>query len=130
MATASGTSVFMARGVVKHTWTLTSAASVGRPATLSRFPDKTVHVRGTFGGATIIMCGANHSATVALSSLTSLVALPVNDTRGEGNAASFAAANIVQILENPNLLLPRISVLGTGTGKNIIVEVVAQSTRR
>lgn len=133
MPTASGTSVFLARGVVKHTWTLTSTASVGRPATLSRFPDKTVHVRGVFSGASVSIFGGNQSATagtLVTGAGANNVAV-LNDSRGEGNAATFTAANAVVLLENPNIILPKITALGTAApARSIIVEIVAQSTRR
>lgn len=128
MAVASGTTISLGRGVVKHTWTLTSTASVGRPATLVRLPDKTLHVRGTFAGCTVVMIGSNQLATTAAASLTTQT---LNDSRGETNAASFTAANVVQLNENPNLIYPKISSLGTSaTLKSVIVEVVAQSMKR
>lgn len=128
MALASGTSVFLAKGVVKHSWTLTSSATSGRPATLSRFPDKTVQFRGTFTNATVVLCGSNQSATVATASLTTG---SLSDSRGEANPISVTAANIMQVLENPNLIYPKIVSLGTaGTAKSITIDVVAQSTKR
>jgi len=129
MATVSGLSVWLGRGIVKHSWTLTSSATVGRPATLASLPDKTLSVRGTFAGSTIILVGTNQSATVAQSSLATQT---LNDSRGEGNPLSFTAANTVQVNENPNLIYPKITALGATTGglKSILVEVVAQSTRR
>ena len=128
MATVSGTTVWRSRGVAYHSWTLTSSATVGRPATLAMLPDKTLSVRGTFANATVVLIGSNQSATVAQASLATQT---LNDSRGEGNAASFTAANTVQILENPNLIYPKITALGaTGALKSILVEIVAQSTRR
>lgn len=128
MATASGTSVWIARGVLKHTWTLTSLVTVGRPATLASLPDKTVHVRGTFATKTVVLVGSNQDATTAQASLTTQA---LNDTRGESNALSFTAANVVQVLENPNLIYPKISSLGTGaSAASITIDVIAQSTRR
>jgi hypothetical protein len=129
MATVSGLTTNIARGVVKVSWTLTSSATVGRPAAMSRFPDKTLHVRGTFANGTVLLIGSNQSATIAQASLTTQA---LNDTRGEGNALTFTAANVVQILENPNLVYPKLSALGASAGgpKAIIVELIAQSTRR
>lgn len=125
MATASGTVVSLARGVVKQTWTLTGTVTVGRPATLSRYPDKTLSVRGTFAGGTVLIIGSNQSATVAQGSLATQ---SLNDTRGEGNALSFSAANTVAILENPNLIYPKLTTTSGTT--SLTIEIVAQSTRR
>jgi len=128
MALASGTSVFLAKGVVKHSWTLTSSATSGRPATLSRFPDKVVQFSGTFTNATVVLCGSNQSATVATASLTTGA---LADSRGEANPISVTAAGIVQVLENTNLIYPKIVSTGaTGALKNIGVTIVAQSTKR
>ena len=127
MATASGTSVWRSRGVLAHSWTLTSSATTGRPATIASLPDKTVSVRGTFGGCTVVLIGSNQTATVAQGSLATQ---SLNDTRGEGNALSFTSANTVAVLENPNLIYPKMIVLGTGTGKSVIISILAQSTRR
>jgi hypothetical protein len=128
MATASGTTTALGKGRIQVQWTLTSSATVGRPATIGAYPDKTYSARGTFGGATVTILGSNQSATVAQGSLATQA---LNDTRGEGNAMTFSSAgNILQGLENPNLIWPRITTLGTGTGKSIIVTVHASSTRR
>lgn len=128
MATVSGTGTWLSRGVYKHSWTLTSTASTGRPATLASLPDKTMSVRGTFAGCTVALIGSNQSATVAQASLTTQ---SLNDSRGEGNALSFTAANVVTVVENPNLIYPKLTALGTSvTVKSVVVEVVAQSARR
>jgi hypothetical protein len=126
VATASGISVFRARGVIAHTWVLTNTATVGRPATLVAYPDKTVQVRGTFGaGGTVVICGSNQSATVAQASLTTGA---LSDSRGEANPLTVTTANILQVLENPNLIYPKLTVASGST--SLTVTVVAQSTRR
>jgi len=129
MATVSGTGVWLARGVYKHTWVLSGVSSVGRPATLASLPDKVVSVRGTFGaaGVSLSILGSNASgpATGALATSTAFV---LNDSRGEGNALAFTAVDGRQVNENPNLIFPKIT-LGSGTTA-LTVEVVAQSPKR
>lgn len=129
MATVSGTGVWLSRGVYKHTWVLSGVSSVGRPATLASLPDKIVHVRGTFGaaGVSLSMFGSNATGP-ATGALATSSAFALNDSRGEGNALAFTAADGRQINENPNLIFPKIT---TGSGTTALtIEIVAQSAQR
>ena len=59
---------------------------------MHRYPDKTVHVTGTFGTATVTIQGSNDG-----TNFTNLV-------DPQGNALSFTATGIEQILENPEYI--------------------------
>lgn len=131
MAFVSGTTTALGKGVVRHLWTLTSLATIGRPFTGVQYPDKTLTIQGTFSNANVTIIGSNQSATVANASLLG-TGHAINDTRGEGNPLTFTAANTVAILENPNLIYPKIVSLGATTGgaKSLNITIVAQSTKR
>jgi len=127
MATASGVGVWMARGVYRHTWTLTGTVTVGKPATLAGLPDKTVSVRGTFGaGGSVTLFGSTASGTGAALATTAAFAL--NDNRGEGNVMTFTANDGRQINENPHLIFPKLTVASGATA--LTVEITAQSPKR
>jgi hypothetical protein len=129
MATASGTTVWLARGVVKVTWLLTGTVTVGRPARLPNLPDKVVHVRGTFaGGGTVSVSMFGSNASGGTGALATSSAFALNDSRGEGNALAFTAPDGRQINENPNLIFPKLTVASGATA--ITIEVVAQSAKR
>jgi len=129
MATASGNTVWLARGVAKTTWLLTGTVTVGRPERLSRLPDKNVTVRGTFGGVGTVnvnMYGSNASG--GTGALATSAAFILNDSRGEGNALAFTGIDGRQINENPNLIFPKLTIASGTTA--LTVEVVSQSARR
>lgn len=131
MATASGVGVWVAKGVYRHTWTLTGTVTNGRPACMPTLPDKTVHVRGTFGGTgtvSLTMFGSNVGPSGAAAALATSSAFALNDSRGEGNALTFTAVDGRQVNENPNLIFPKLTVVSGTTA--LTVEVVAQSTKR
>src|SRR5689334_4258332 len=130
MATASGNTSFVGRGVIRTVWTLTGTATVGRPESVARFPDKTIHVRGTFGGGTIQIEGSNLAVgATGLSATGNWFAL--NDSRGEGNALTYTTADGRVALENPNVIRPRWNAaLASTVTPNVTITMVAQSTRR
>ena len=130
MATASGSTTSVAKGVVRTVWTLTGTVTVGRPESPSRYPDKSFHVRGTFGGGTIAIEGSN-----LLVGATGLSAtgnwFTMNDSRGEGNALTFTAADGRTALENPNVIRPRWSAaLASTVTPSVTVTMMAQSVKR
>ena len=113
-----------AKGVYSVSWTLNknSGATSGTPLDAPHLPDKTLEVGGTFSGATVVVEG--HNATTA----TGGTYQTMNDSRGEGNALSFTAANIVAINENPRFIRARLTT-ATGT-PSITVKITAQGARR
>lgn len=105
MATIAQSVTIPERGVVKAKWeTLTTTNADGAPFTTSRYSDKSVQVLGTFGaGGTLLIEGSNDGGTTWAT---------LNDANG--NALSFGAAKIEQILENVEKIRPRVSA-GDGT---------------
>jgi hypothetical protein len=83
------------------------------------YPDKTCQVIGTFGNVTITIQGSNDNGTTYTD---------LNDSRGEGYSLAFTAANILQILENPQKIRPSVST-ATGT-TDLDVIIIAQSGKR
>jgi hypothetical protein len=129
MATASGSGTWVGRGVYRVVWTLTGTVSNGRYESTPRLPDKTVAVRGTFGGGTITIEGSNLAVgATGLAATGNWFAL--NDTRGEGNALTFTTADGRVILENPNCIRPRFTTLVSTVTPSVTVTMVCQSTRR
>lgn len=96
------------------TWTpLTETNNDGQPLILSRFPDKSVHVYGTFGaGGTCIIEGTNEAPGAFANAVT---------LEGVNNSnLSYTAAGIETIKEVPVQLRPRISA---GTGVSLTVKI-------
>lgn len=113
---AAGTT-FPAKGVAATQWTSWAGVTTGIPLTLSAYPDKTVGVHGTWGAATFVVEGSMDGTNY----------FTLNDSRGEGNAISLTADNIVTILENPYYI--RCKTTG-GTGTALTVTIIAQSAQR
>ena len=64
MAAIQGKSTFPERGTLKMTWTsVTEADTFTASNEGSRYPDKTIQVSGTFGGATVLIKGSNDGST-------------------------------------------------------------------
>jgi len=114
MATISGTHVWIAKGVLKSVWGPFTGTDVGTYLDAPFLPDKTVTVSGTFDGSTTIIQDG--------------LGVTLNDSRGEGNALSFTAANTVAINENPEKL--RFSTSGGGGSQSLTVTIISQSARR
>jgi hypothetical protein len=96
-----------APGVWTVTWVITTANLDGQPIDLSAFPDKTVHITGTFSGDTLTMQGSNDPA--ARSTPGSVDWQSLRDP--QGGAIAKTAAYMGAILENPRFVRP----LRTGT---------------
>lgn len=121
----SATHIEHAKGVVTSQWSAinkNSGATSGTPLDAPHLPDKCVEISGTFSGATIVIEGHNASTATGGTYIT------LNDSRGEGNALSFTAANIVTIMENPRFIRPRLTA-ATGT-PSLNVRIVSQSVGR
>lgn len=101
--------VATAKGVIKTTWVLTGTDD-GQPETAPQYPVKSVQVKGTFAGGTVIMEGSNDGGTTYFTL-----------TDPQGNPLSFTAAGGEAIQENVEKVRPRASVAVTS------VTVVMQS---
>ena len=95
------------------TWAnLTETNNDGQPLVLSRFPDKTVQVYGTFNGGTLVIEGTNEDPGTFTQGLT---------IEGVNNSSlSFTAAAIETIKECPVQIRPRVTV---GTGVSLTVKI-------
>jgi hypothetical protein len=107
MATVPGSTLVTNDKMVTVTWTLGNA-DTGVGVNIPRWADRTVHVTGTFGGATILIQGSNNNTDW----------LTLNDNAGV--ALSFTAAGMKVILENP-LYIRASSSGGTGTDVDVLI---------
>lgn len=116
MATRANIGAWVSRGIHRTSWTGLLNSDDGAPASLSRLPDKTVQVKGTFGaGGTVVIEGSNDGGATYVT---------LNDSRGETTGAlSFTGADVRTILENTELVRPRVTA-GDGT-TNIEVYLIA-----
>lgn len=113
MATVKATTVKLLKNVVRVVWAnITNTDNVGSGEGLAQYPDKSVQVFGTFGGATLAIEGSNDGGTTWGA---------VHD--GQGNAVSFTAAGIEAIAENVDQVRP--SLTG-GAGTTVQVYLVAR----
>jgi len=113
MATIDPSGTWIAKGVHQTTWSaLTGSGDTVNASSVAHLPDKSVLVRGTFASATITMVGSNDAT--ATGTYTAL-----NDP--QGNALTFTADKIEQILENPRWIKPIASGATGGTSVNIVL---------
>lgn len=121
MATVSGNTTWISRGVHRISWaSFSTTASVGSVLQAAHLPDKTVQVWGTFASkGHIRIQGSNNTTTGPWHAL--------NDP--QGNALDVTAAKTEQILENPRFMRA-ILVSGVVTTTKLNVAIVSQSTRR
>lgn len=118
MATRALSGAWIARNVHRTTWTGLLNGDDGAPQSALQLADKSVQVKGTFGaGGTLLIEGSNDDGTTWAT---------LNDSRGETTGAlSFTAADLRTILENCQLIRPRVSA-GDGT-TSLTCIVVAES---
>lgn len=120
MAVRDGLHVWIAKGVLKSTWSGLLNGDTGAPLYASALPDRTIQVKGTFGaGGSLTMEGSNDDGTTYHA---------VNDSRGEGNALTFTAADMRMASENPEALRPNVTA-GDGT-TSLVVIMISKSTKR
>lgn len=112
---AGGTSA-PCRGVLVTTWTAFAGVTTSIPISAPHYPDKTISATGTWGGATLVVNGSGDGTTY----------VGLNDSRGEGNAVSMTADNLVTILENPRYI--QVKTTG-GTGTSLVVTITAVRLR-
>ena len=119
MAVRNATVTNVAKGVVKVEWSGLLNGDTGRAEDLTRYPDRTVQLKGTFGaGGSVNVEGSNDGGTTYHI---------LNDSRGEGNPLTLTAADMRQILENPGLIRPNVTA-GDGT-TNLTLIIVASTSR-
>jgi hypothetical protein len=105
------------KGILVAKWEGLGNADSGTALDGARYPDKTITILGTFGGATVVIEGSNDGGTTWHT---------LNDSRGEGNSFSVTDEDTRVLLENPLLIRPSTS---GGTGTDVDVICVAQSQR-
>lgn len=120
MAVRAALVTYPQRGVVKVEWSGLLNGDTGAPEDLSRYPDKTMQLKGTFGaGGSVNIEGSNDGGSTYHI---------LNDTRGEGNALTLTAADTRMVLENPAAIRPNVTA-GDGT-TNLSVIIVASTMAR
>jgi len=100
-------------------WTGLDGDDSGKAEKLAKFSDKTVHIYGTFGGATVTLYGSNDKTAVetdrdagTLFGAKTAVWTALVDP--QGNSIAKTAASIEAVLENPLYILPVVTG-GDGT---------------
>jgi len=94
--------------VMTLTWATMGNADTGTAAAVPSYSDKTVHITGTFGSATVTIQGSNDN--VNWTTLTDI----------QGTALAVTADDISLIAENPLYIRP-ITAGGTGTDVDVII---------
>lgn len=106
MATRQGTGVWTGKRV--HKWTVSGLLNGDQSSSHSgsRLSDKTVQVLGVFGtGGSVNIEGSNDGGTTWAI---------LNDSRGEGSALTFTAADVRVVNEVPDLIRANVTA-GDGT---------------
>lgn len=120
MAVRQGVHVWIAKGVLKSTWTGLLNGDQGTPLDAPNLPDKTLQIKGTPGvGFSLTIEGSNDGGTTYD---------PLEDP--QGGALTFTTTTDIMeaIQENPGQLRPNVTA-GDGT-TNVDVIVISQSTKR
>lgn len=109
------------RGVYKATWEgIGTGGGTDTGAALDvpgGFADVTIQVKGTFAGSTLTWEGSNDGGTTWAG---------VNDSRGEGNALTFTAADLKTLNELPAKIRP---VLTSGSGTDLDAIVIVRKRK-
>lgn len=95
-------------GVRVRKWSNMTTGDVGEPILLTKFNDRTVHLTGTFGGATVTFEGSNDGVEY----------LPMRDVFNA--VVSAAEPKLITLTEVPLYVRPAVSG-GTGTSITAIV---------
>lgn len=107
MATIVGSQIVTSDHQFTASWALGNA-DTGVATDMHRWADRTVHVVGTFGGATVTIQGSNDNVNW----------LTLNDNAGA--ALTFTVTGMKLILENP-LYVRAITSGGAGTALTVII---------
>ncbi len=119
------------RSTITVTWPAMAGTSTGQAVDLSDYPDRNIHVFGTFGSATITLYGSDDprvdtdriAGTLFGSKTGSWVIL--TDT-GLTNIAISSSDGLKPVLENSKWVSP---VASGGTGTALTVVIQAQRKR-
>ena len=118
------TYTFINKDTVKVTWASLDDDDSGKAVDLSGYPDKTVQILGTFGGATCKLYGSNDPAVItdrnAGTLFGSKTAEWINVVDPQGNAISKTAAAVEAVLENTQYYCP-VNTGGSGTTLSVII---------
>lgn len=98
-----------------RSWALTGADGEGQWIEMSAWQDRTVHLFGTFNGATVVIEGSNEAAPTVGGAGN---AITLRDPAS--NSLSFTAAGMKAILELPRWIRPRCSS-GAVTAVTVII---------
>lgn len=118
MAIITGVGTMLAKGVHRKVWSGIGNADQGTALDIPNFPDKTVEIKGTHGGATTVIEGSNDGGTTWNT---------LKDP--QGNALSFTTGipAMRAIQENPGLIRPSTS---GGATTNLTVTIISQAAKR
>ena len=118
MATVAFTRAEAAGGCYRYTWAGLTPGDVGVPVSAPGAADRSVHVFGTLGGASVVIEASNEDAA-SVSDYETL-----HDA--QGTPLSLSSAGIYFVAENGNLVRPRIS---GGSGSSVTVILLARNTK-
>ena len=128
MPTTTGTSTWLARGVLQTTWDFQfGTATLGTSLDAPMLPDKAVTVRGlNFGcGATWQIEGSDIGGTGAGAFFI------LSHPHTASGSLTGSTGDCLQILENPRFIRPRFTSLTCGaSGEQIRIVITSQSTKR
>lgn len=100
-------------GVRSVVWTPLAAGDDGGWVEMPELSDRSIHVRGTFGGTTVTIQGSNETTPTN----------PITLTSPNGSPLTFSADGLRQITEITRWIRP----LSTGgAGAAVTVEMIAQ----
>jgi len=106
--------------VARVTWTGLLNGDTGAPVAMPEFPDRTVHITGTFGvGGSVTVEGSNDLETET-PTYTAI-------TDPQANALTKTAAAIEAVLEAPYLIRPNVTA-GDGT-TSLVVKMLCRRPR-
>ena len=91
-------------------WLALGGTDTGAWYEASAWQDRSVHVGGVFGGATVVIEGSNADDKSD----------PISLRDPAGNNLTFSAAGLKQILELPRWIRPKVTA-GVGSAINVIV---------
>lgn len=105
MGTVSGYGQLIVGGVHEQVWTPITSGDVGSWIDAAQLPEKTLSVKGTWDGATLILQGANADDKSDAFTLT--------DPQGNALSKTDDFGEIIQ--ENPKYIRPNCTVGGATT---------------
>lgn len=104
------------RGIMSINWLLMGNADIGQMIECPFWMDKTIHLFGTFGGATVVLQGSNDPRCLLDPTGSTADWQTLRDPGG--TALSMTAATLKSVLELPRFIRPQTSG-GAGTSLNL-----------